>query len=364
MKLTAYELKKCIQAQSFRKLRAFLFYGDDEGRVGHLSQQLITSLLESRGGDRSGIVRLDVEQVRDQSGLLAETVAAIPLFGGPQVITVGPLVSRDSKEVERALEYATEDQALVIKAASLRSGDKLLTLFQNGTASSATPLFREGEVPDLIADLREIATSKGFSYDDLAAKRLADLVASGEVGRGPASEQWALLGAAVARIEPQHITALFGETHIEAMSPLIHAFLDGKLAAGAKALESLLQFGLPPVALLRGLQTSLLQLWEGRIVYDGKKYSGKLTNALSFRIFFRDENRFEDRVRGWPRAYIERALLRLIQAEAIIKSGKVDRETTLYGAVLPILHGLHVRGSYNTKGGQREPRSKRFARSR
>src|SRR3990170_3302441 len=81
-------------------IRVVLIYGNDEGLVSERAERFARTVAGD-AADPLSHIRLDIDTVADDPGVLADEAHAVPLFGGRRVISIRVAGNRS---IEKAIE--------------------------------------------------------------------------------------------------------------------------------------------------------------------------------------------------------------------------------------------------------------------
>lgn len=308
-----------LLAQWPADVRLLLLAGPDESGVATLAARALATLADA--GDPLSIIDLPPERLKADPGLLADEAASLSMFGGRRVVRVDGAGEATVPALELLLAVPAAGNPVVMTAGDIRKTSALWKLTDKApTARLAICYMLEGQ--DMQRWLTERARAEGLTLAPGIGERLA-AAAGNDIGvLARELEKFALYLNATPdnpqRLEAAHVEALGVDSLDEDLLQLVSALIAGNDAALDRQLGLL-----PPnnaIGVLRVLARRLLQLAEIRTAMDRGASAGEAITSLRPPMFWKERDSTAAAMPRWSQRRIHRALDRVLEAEAAIKT--------------------------------------------
>ena len=319
------------------KVSVALVYGPDAGAVRETSAALLGAVLDDpndafRRADLAG-----PEIARDPARLVDE-FCALSMIGGRRVIRLTDAGDGVTKALEMVLDSPGE--ALVVaEAGDLAPRSSLRKLCEKAGHAAALPCY-VADAATVMALAAELVAEAGKTLDRDAAARLGDLLPGDRMLARREIEKLILFAGDASSLTAEHVGAVVGDGIDPALDTLTDAVLDGRAAVADATLDRLFAAGTSAVGLLRAVQRQLLRLHEaGTHCRDGLDVDAAMAR-LRPPVFFRQQTAFRGQLNRWPPAAATGALIRLAEAEALVKRTGIPPETVCRQTLLDLTERL------------------------
>ncbi len=333
-----------VCAQPDPGLRLLLLYGPDQGLVRERGQAATRAVLGA-ADDPFRLAELTPKQLKEDPARLYDEAAAMALTGGRRVVRLREAGNDEAKLIEAFLADPPGDALVVVEAGDLGSAkaSRLVRTVEASDAGAAVACYRDegAGLPKLIdqmlgaAGLAVDADAKAYLAANLGGDRLVSrseldkliTYMGGAVADGPPAEgAQAEGGGARPRVDLAAAAAVVGDTAALSLQDVAYAVGGGQPAALDRALARSFAEGQSPVGVLRAVARHFQQLHlMSAALASGRDAQGAL-RQMRPPVFWKLQDAFLAQARGWPPAWLGRALTRLLEAEAACKrSGLPDQ---------------------------------------
>jgi DNA polymerase-3 subunit delta len=310
VKASAAQIRAELDAPSAR-FRLYLLHGPDESGAGELASRLARAM-----GQDVERVDIDMKQLRESPGRLADEAASMSLFGSKRLIRVTGIEEGAVEALTLLLNAEVAGNPVVAIGPNLKASGKLVKLAIAAPAAMAHACY----VPEGIDAARmvtAIAREHGLRLSGDVPQRLASACGGDRMVLTREIEKLALfLDAAPdrpAEADGRALDAIGADLGETEMFTVIEAIIDGRVAEVGSELAKLAESGGSPIPLLRQLSRRLLTLAELRIDME----SGLSVDEVleKNRIFFREKAATGRALKRWNSAQLARAVDRVREAE-------------------------------------------------
>ncbi|MDR3523279.1 MAG: DNA polymerase III subunit delta [Acetobacteraceae bacterium] len=327
MKIDARRLDAVISDPG--RLRAVLFFGEDEGLVRELASRLVRSVA---GSLTDPFLVVDVE--RDNLGSLRSEMASMSLMGGRKVVRLRDATDAATAAVLSALEIEGGG-LLVLEGAGLTNKSKLKTALEKSDHAGVYACYPMDK-PALQQMVRAAMAADQISIDAEVVSWLADhLGADRGVSHG-ALGKLALYAGPKGRVDIEAAELCVGDLSGLSLEDASFAAICGDVAAADRALELALAEGGTAVGVLRSVASQVQRVARVIALMQDGAEQGEAMRALRPPVFFKRETAFRSALRKWDTASVAGALERLFQAEKECKRTGSPAEIICRNAVLAI----------------------------
>lgn len=318
------------------EIRAVLVYGPDQGLARERAEALAKRIVADFS-DPFNYIELSDADLKTEPGRLADEAAALSFAGGERVVRYRASGEAAPAAVATLIELLDsarlKSNALVIvEAGELSPRSGLRVLFEKSKSAVALPCYVDGP-RETRALAIEMAGAEGLKFDEDALDFLVSLLGEdralsrSEIGKLVLYKGLKSQRSGPGTISRADIRASLVDSAGDATEEAAEAAADGAPASLARALYRSQAAGASPVTLLRALWRQFARLKEAQAHVAGGASPGEAMKKLRPPVFFAEERAFEDRLRKWPAAGIDRALDLLYAAELDAKTtGAPQRE--------------------------------------
>jgi DNA polymerase-3 subunit delta len=292
-------------------LPVVLIYGNDEGRVSERAETLARAVA---GDDPLARVRLDIDAVADDPGLLADEANAVPMFGGTRAISLRVAGNRHIEgAIEALLANPPRDAVVVIAAGDLRKSSPLLKVCEASDHAAVIRCFAD-EARDLDRVIDEELAAAGLAIAPDARAALRTLLGGDRRMSRSEVAKLCLYAAGRGTITLDDIRAASGDVAAFDVDELIDQMTAGDASALDRSYRRLLQEGTADFAVAGAAQRHFNFLEVARASYDAGTPASALIQRARPPVFFKRQAAVAQAIERWPLARIARALAILDQA--------------------------------------------------
>jgi len=307
------------------RVRAILVFGPDSGLVRERANALGRGVVSDLN-DPFRVADLTGRAIADDPARLGDEAAAMTLTGGRRLVRV-----REAEEsVAGAFtaffkEPAPGDSLIVVEAGDLSPRSKLRTAFEAADIGVAVPCYVEDE-RSLERVVDDLLRERGVKADpDVAAALAGRLVGDRMVARSEI-EKLSLMILGRDRLTIEDVEAGVGDASSQDPDEPGLAAADGDFAGLDRALGRLYGDDVSPVAILRSAQRHFQRLRNVVATMGEGGSAESVIERLRPPVYFKLKGRLARQARVWRVPTINRALERLVEAEADVKrTGVPDR---------------------------------------
>lgn len=307
-----------------QKMRVALFYGPDAG----LARERATELAKSIVPDLNDPFNVADLSEPDAARLLDE-MAAQSLMGGRRLVRVKDGADALTPALQNLFaNLPPGDSFLIVEAGELRPTSPLRKICEASEVAAAIPCYVADE-RDLAKWCAEQLTAHKVTATPDALSLLASSLAD---DRGVARQEVEKLitYANGKKLEYEDILAVVADSGEAQFDEPAWAAAEGDLKALDRSLDRLFAEGTSPVPILRAANRHFLRLLE---VTGSSAPIGVALEGLKPPIFWKDKDRFRRQAERWRAPQLQKALIRLHEAEANCKKTGL-RDTTMAARAL------------------------------
>jgi DNA polymerase-3 subunit delta len=277
-------------------IRALLIHGGDLGAV----REHAVTVIEANGvrpDDPFNPVLIADQALTANPGLLADEIAAIPMFGGRRIVWIRDAGQGLVKALEPLLDQPVTG-LVVAESDSLAKSSRLRQLFERSSSTLAVALY-DDLAKDYDSLIASILSKPGLELTDDARHHLQGLLGTDRRLARSELEKLALYAHGKRLIEVADIDAVCGDIASATLEEALDRALEGEVAAAARALGRLIAAGEAGGRILSAAVQALAALDRFRAEMDR---GGSLDQALrSARppVFFQRQPSIRRQLRLW-----------------------------------------------------------------
>lgn len=316
MKVNKVQLEKALAKPA--EVRLFLFHGPDDAG----SRALQRRVAEAVGPDAER-VDLSGADLKADPARLADEAAAISLFGTPRHILVDGAADESLAAVEGLLAAPMAGNPVVLIAGNLRPTSKLLKLVTAAPSAVAFASYApEGQDAGRLAVA--LAAVEGLTLRPDLTRRIVDAAGANRAIMAQELRKIAsYLDAAPERprlVDEDALDAIGAGLEEGDLSRFVDAVAGGSPVRLTEELDRLAGQGLEGIPLVRAMLRRMLLLAKLRASVESGAAPGAVMAAQGKAIFWKEKDAIADQLGRWPAAMIDKAILRLADAERELKA--------------------------------------------
>lgn len=330
---------KAPQAAAFLKappatLAAVLFFGTDPGLVTERAQ-LLAKLLAARETPEGEILRLDDNDLDDDSGRLAVELQTRPMFSGRKIIRATTGRRLNAQLLKPILALAPLEGVLIVEAGNLKPDDTLRSLFEDNPLTAAVACY-----PDTTADLDGLITQvlnafKARISSDARTLLLSRLGADRALSRAEV-EKLALYAMGRDEIDSDDVEAIVGDASDLALEKIAEFAAGGRAADAVGDCGRAVASGESAQAIILIMQRYFLKLHRVRGDLDAGRSLDEALRSMRPPLHFKQRDAFAAQVRNWSKTSLDAALTRIAEAAKAARLSSAMEDTLAERLVLAL----------------------------
>lgn len=269
--ITPSVFAKGLSAKKFEIKPIYFLYGSEPKRLIELAKRLKDRLLAQSGEDNYfRYVRLGDGPEEKNSGDVIAILNTVSMFGGGNVVMVGPLENVKAEDAQAFCAYATSPNSqatLILTVTTPKKDNKALSQLERSKlgktfiANSVAVKFTEQKAGDLSKWISNRFESNGLTADRAAIVRLLELC-DHDLDRiaNEVEKLVAFVGDATT-VTLDDVEQTVGDHRQNTIWSLIDAVRSKNLKSATISLESLMDQNLPSQMILKLLTTELARLF-------------------------------------------------------------------------------------------------------
>ena len=335
MKITPRQFN-AFMAKPPNNLVAVLFHGNDSGLISERAKQF-AQLFSNDLDDVFSVTRLTGDILSGETGLLADSAAAIPAFGDRRLV----LVKGRGTELLAACKLALSDPIngaiIIVEASETTTKHAIVKLFETSNSAASVGCYNDG-----VNDIRALAVSI-FSADNIKISRDALNILTNRLGSDRSSsrreiEKLALMAGPNGKLDANQVHIALGDNANMAIDDIADALASGAVTRLQKSLQKAWHEDANAVMIVRGCQSYFRQLGlAGYAVAFGQTAQSAI-QSLRPPPHFKLRDRLQSHLLRWQPQLAMDIVNRLQDIEFQLKSKRLDHQTftaqTLLGICL------------------------------
>jgi DNA polymerase-3 subunit delta len=285
-------------------IAAILIYGADLGAV----REQAVKVIEAHGirpDDPFNPVIIADQALTADPGMLADEIAAIPMFGGRRVVWVRDAGQGLAKAMEPLLDHAASG-LVVAESGPLAKSAKLRQLFERSSAALAVALYDDA-AKDYDGLIAEVLSKAGLELADHASHHLKDLLGTDRRLARSELDKLALFAHGRRQIDVTDIDAVCGDTASATLDEALDRAFEGETIAAARALARLAAAGESGTRILSAAIQALAALDRFRAEIDSGGSLDQVLRTARPPVFFQRQASLRRQLRLWDAAALASA---------------------------------------------------------
>lgn len=329
--------------------RVVLVYGPDDGLMRERARKIARSVVQDLN-DPFNAVTLSGDQINDDPARLNDEASAMSMMGGGRLIRITDAGDKLTAQLKDYLKEASQENLVVIEAGELGPRSSLRKLCESAKNAAAIPCYieDEGAVSNVI---RQTLQHAGYDIERDAVSWLAGNLTGdrqrvrSEVDKlitfmGPYKDYKGNDGNAVkerlGKVTLQDAQDCCGAGGEQTLDMLVYNIASGRTGPALKSFNTLLDEGIPSVAVLRALQSHFHKLHLAKARMNEGEQVGQIMKTLNPPIFFKLQDDFKMQLQRWNMKKIERTLGKLMELEIQAKTTGFPADTVCAQAILSL----------------------------
>jgi len=315
MKLAANRVEAFLKAPD---VPAVLIYGPDAGLVKE-RLNLLTKSVVADPSDPFNVVDLTMSVLKEDPARLSDEMAALSMMGGRRVVRVRDAGDSLSGPLQSWLNNPLGEALLLIEAGELTPRSALRKLAESEAKLAALPCYAD-EGGGLAAVISESLRQHGLSADPDALGWLAEHLGGDRLQTRSEINKLALYLGDQKRVTIADAVAVTGDSAALDQDDLAMAIAEGDQNSAQRTLDRLLNEGVSPITVIRGLQRHFTRLHQAAALMREGRNAESAVAALRPPPHFRVAGRLKGQLGRWQADKLATALDLLLTAELDCKT--------------------------------------------
>ncbi len=348
MKLSFRDIEPFVKSPN-PAARVILVYGPDDGlmreRVKTMGKTVVADL-----NDPFNAVTLSEDSLLDDPARLSDEANAMSMMGGGRLIRITGGGDKIAPLVKDYLAAPNDQNLVIIESGELGPRSPLRGLCEKAKNAATVPCYVENE-RDLSSLIRETVKHAGYVIDQdatlwLSANIVGDRArARNELQKlitymGVPADYDGLEGAPIqqnlGKISLADVQACCGNGGDKTMDDLIYSVAGAQTDKAIRFFDSLLDEGVPEIAILRALQNHFRRLHLTKSLMQSGASADEAMKSISPPVFFKLQPAYKNQLQRWSLPKLGMVLSRLSALEAQTKQSGTPVRTLCAQAILSI----------------------------
>lgn len=331
MKLTWKQIEPFVKSPD-PKARVILIYGPDDGLMRERAKAMGLTVVADLN-DPFNAATLGADALIEDPARLADEASAMSMMGGARLIRIEEASDKLAPLIKDYLQNPSAQNLVIIEAGELGPKSPLRALCEKAANAAAIPCYVEDE-RGIAGLIRQTVQEEGYQIGADAVNWLAGAIV-GDRGRARSEiEKLILYMGEDKQITLEHVQDCCGEAGAQSLDSLVYNVGGKNPAAALKAYATLMDEGIPAIAILRALQNHFRRLHAVQARISQGQGAAEAMKTLSPPVFFKFEDSFRSQLSRWSLPMLEKTMNRLAEIEAQTKRTGTPVETLCGQAIL------------------------------
>ncbi|WP_374763156.1 DNA polymerase III subunit delta [Yunchengibacter salinarum] len=325
-------------------LRLILLHGNDDGLI-HERAQAFARCHADDLSDPFQVVSLTMADLRDNVALLQDEVASLPMMGGRRVVLLDgrPTAQKDTEKLGKAIKLllaaeAGDGIAIVEAGTDLDNRASAVQQAMRSKKALAVGCYEDSD-RDLESLIREVLGAADLVPDRDAIAWLVDHLGANRMISRSELEKLVLykLKDPDRTVTRADAASVVGNSSAGGLGDIAAAVSGGRLVELEDRLDRAWLAGEAPAMVVRLVQKRFMALHLAQGYVAGGVPPKQAAKQVG--VFWKQEAAFISDMNHWPGRTLEKALLRLFQADVDSKTTDYPAETVVNRHLLAIAYG-------------------------
>ena len=310
---------------------AVLIYGPDAGlvleRTMDLAKQITSDL-----NDPFNVSRLSQKDILDDVTVLTDTLNTLSITGDRRLVIIADASERLSNTIEAALDDASRDTLLILRAGDLKPRNKLRLFFEKSDSVAALACYAD-DSRGLGHLIRTIFNERNISCDPIVLNFIENSLGNDRAISRSELEKLSLFAGNGGEVSLKDAEMMLGDNSALTLFDLALRTADGDALTMDRAFNRCLKEDIRPVAILRAVAGHLVRLQLAlEKIQDGDS-PDQAMQKLRPPVFFKAKGQFRLQLLSWTKSRTLKALGLLLKAEQECKRTNIP-DTAICGRTL------------------------------
>ncbi len=333
MKITGLKIESFLRDPD-PAVRAVLVYGSDIGLVHERAIQL-AQFIVSDLQDPFRCIAIFSNDLKKDPARLFDEAAAIAFTSGRRLIRIPDGNDGIAKTFKTFLYNPVGDAFIILEAGMLSPRSKLRKVFETAKNAAIIACYEDNNL-HLSEVIHDTLSRNKLTASLEATTYLEQNLGSDRMVTRKELEKLALFKGAPGEVSLNDARVCIGDNGSSSLDSIIYTAAGGDLIGLDVALARVLNEGLHPIAILRGMARHLQRLHLASGTIDAGMSTDQAMKALKPPINFRFTNSFRQQLQRWSKNNLAQAIQLLTEAEIDCKRTSMPAEAICGRALLRV----------------------------
>ena len=342
MKVAPRQLETFLR-QPPSDINAVLLHGNDFGLISERAKLLAGHYAQDLD-DVFAVTRLDGDNIANEPGLIADSAAAIAMFGAVRLVLVKGRGTDLLDACKLALNSDLTGAFVIVEASDTTTKHAIVKLFEMAKNAASIGCYADSD-GDIAALIRDITQKDNIRIDSEAVKLIVSKLGSDRIASRGEIEKLALYAGVGGSLSTDDVARALGDSASLAVTDIAISAASGATPQLKHDLAKAWTEDLSAIMVLRGCQGYFRQLEMAGYACETGKAAGEAVRGLRPPVHFKLQDIMSGQLRHWRAHNSADAVNKLQDAELTIKSGGVDERVICAQSLL----GLCLRAKALTR---------------
>ena len=333
MKIPPRQVKNFLENPTDKYVAA-LFHGNDSGLISDRAKQF-ASLFNENLDDVFSVTRINGDMLSNETGLIADSAAAIPAFGNKRLVLVKGLGTELLAACKLALNNPIAESIIIVEAHETNTKHAIVKLFETNRNTASIGCYADG-----IDAIRSFA-AKIFADENISiCDKALNLIAYKLVGdRGISKqeiEKLVLMAGPGGELKFEDIQVVLSDSASLAMDAVADALASGSVTKLQQSLQKAWTEDANAIMLVRSCQGYFQQLYLAGYTIDKGQSVQDAVQRLRPPPHFKLRDRLQSHLKKWRPQHAMNIVERLQDIELKLKISNINSRTYTAQSLLGI----------------------------
>jgi DNA polymerase-3 subunit delta len=295
-------------------IRVILLYGPDSGLVRERARTAMRGVVDDPN-DPFRLADLTGAEIAKDAHRLVDEALSQSLMGGRRAVRVRNAGDMIASAVRAVLDGPPSDSLIVLEGGDLGPRSTLRKACEQADGAAAVPCY-QADAGELAGLVEERLRTAGVAADRDAIAYLAERLVGDRQLAYREIDKLILYAGPDGKVDLETARTVVGDSAEQSVDEAVLAAVGGEPGALDRVVEKLWREGTSPVALLRAGLRHLTRLHQARAHMAAGLDAGQAIKKLRPPVFFKQEPAFRRQLGLWSPPALDRAIERLMEAEA------------------------------------------------
>ena len=321
MKILPRQIKKFLENPP-GEIGAVLFYGSDFGLISEHAK-FFASKFSSDLDDVFSVTRLTGEMLAGDLGLIADSAAAIPVFGTRRLVLVKGRGTEIIAACKLALTNPIPSAMIIVEATETTTKHAIVKLFETINTAASVGCYADG-VSEIRALAKHIFASDNIKISDDALDIITNRLGSDRALSRQEIQKLALMAGPDGTLDTDDVHIALGDSANLAIDDIADALASGAVERLQKSLQKSWYENANAVMIVRGCQNYFRQLVLAGHAIDNGHSAQNAIRSLRPPPHFKLQDRLRVHLQHWQPKQAMDNVNRLQDIELKLKSNGLN----------------------------------------